>query len=169
MTSPSYFHTNSLYGRTTDSFASLSALEASKDMEEKKGFSADHLIYQNPFGKSFDEGGSYVVTMAYLLSWDGPVFEEKDPFDGTSEGKLEADLHVQEIRQIEPNDYDAIKSLRIEAVQKLKLFRPVSIGQASRISGVSPSWISTAFCRIILPPSGISFTKCTVAPVTLTP
>lgn len=90
-------------------FASLSALEASKDMEEKKEFSADHLIYQNPFGKSFDEGGSYVVTMAYLLSWDGPVFEEKDPFDGTSEGKLEADLHVQEIRQIEPNDYDAIK------------------------------------------------------------
>ncbi len=39
-------------------------------------------------------------------------------------------------------DYDAIKSLRIEAVQKLKLFHPVSIGQASRISGVSPADIS---------------------------
>ena len=39
-------------------------------------------------------------------------------------------------------DYDAIPSLRIEARQKLKLFRPVSIGQASRISGVSPADIS---------------------------
>ena len=39
-------------------------------------------------------------------------------------------------------DYDAIKSLRIEAVQKLKEFRPISIGQASRISGVSPADIS---------------------------
>lgn len=39
-------------------------------------------------------------------------------------------------------DYDSIKSLRIEAVQKLKELRPVSIGQASRISGVSPADIS---------------------------
>lgn len=42
----------------------------------------------------------------------------------------------------EDMDYDAIPSLRIEARQKLKLFRPVSIGQASRISGVSPADIS---------------------------
>lgn len=39
-------------------------------------------------------------------------------------------------------DYDQVKSLRIEAVQKLKEYRPVSIGQASRISGVSPADIS---------------------------
>nr|WP_296267105.1 tRNA uridine-5-carboxymethylaminomethyl(34) synthesis enzyme MnmG [uncultured Merdimonas sp.] len=39
-------------------------------------------------------------------------------------------------------DYDQVKSLRTEAVQKLKEFRPVSIGQASRISGVSPADIS---------------------------
>ena len=39
-------------------------------------------------------------------------------------------------------DYDNVKSLRIEAVQKLKEIRPVSIGQASRISGVSPADIS---------------------------
>ena len=42
----------------------------------------------------------------------------------------------------EDMDYDQVKSLRIEAVQKLKLYRPVSIGQASRISGVSPADIS---------------------------
>lgn len=39
-------------------------------------------------------------------------------------------------------DYDDIVSLRLEARQKLKLFRPVSVGQASRISGVSPADIS---------------------------
>ena len=39
-------------------------------------------------------------------------------------------------------DYDKIKSLRIEAVQKLKELKPLSIGQASRISGVSPADIS---------------------------
>ena len=42
----------------------------------------------------------------------------------------------------EDMDYDQVKSLRIEAVQKLKLYRPVSIGQASRIAGVSPADVS---------------------------
>jgi tRNA uridine 5-carboxymethylaminomethyl modification enzyme len=39
-------------------------------------------------------------------------------------------------------DYDAVYSLRTEARQKLNAIRPVSIGQASRISGVSPADIS---------------------------
>ena len=42
----------------------------------------------------------------------------------------------------EDMDYDQVKSLRIEAVQKLKLYRPVSIGMASRIAGVSPADVS---------------------------
>lgn len=39
-------------------------------------------------------------------------------------------------------DYDQVKSLRIEAVQKLKLYQPLNIGQASRIAGVSPADVS---------------------------
>ena len=39
-------------------------------------------------------------------------------------------------------DYDDVSSLRIEARQKLKEYRPVNIGQASRISGVSPADVS---------------------------
>ena len=39
-------------------------------------------------------------------------------------------------------DYAAIKGLRIEAAQKLAKFRPETIGQASRISGVNPADIS---------------------------
>ncbi len=39
-------------------------------------------------------------------------------------------------------DYDQVHSLRLEAKQKLKEIRPYSVGQASRISGVSPADIS---------------------------
>lgn len=39
-------------------------------------------------------------------------------------------------------NYDEVPSLRLEARQKLKEFRPLSVGQASRISGVSPADIS---------------------------
>lgn len=55
---------------------------------------------------------------------------------------------VEQFKKLEekkiPKDicYDEIGSLRIEAVQKLKEFQPLSIGQASRISGVSPADIS---------------------------
>ena len=45
-------------------------------------------------------------------------------------------------RILQDLDYDKIPSLRLEARQNLKLFRPASIGQASRISGVSPADIS---------------------------
>lgn len=39
-------------------------------------------------------------------------------------------------------NYNDVGSLRIEAIQKLEKFRPISIGQASRIAGVSPADIS---------------------------
>lgn len=48
-----------------------------------------------------------------------------------------------ENRKIPENiDYDDVYSLRKEALQKLKEYRPSSVGQASRISGVSPADIS---------------------------
>jgi len=50
--------------------------------------------------------------------------------------KLEKKLLPEDI------DYNEIKGIRLEARQKLNKFRPYSIGQASRISGVSPADIS---------------------------
>ena len=62
------------------------------------------------------------------------------------EGYIKRQLkQVEQFKKLEkkqiPADinYDEVKSLRIEAVQKLKLYQPVNIGQASRIAGVSPA------------------------------
>ncbi len=65
------------------------------------------------------------------------------------EGYIKRQLkQVEQFKKLEKKkipehiDYDQVGSLRIEAVQKLKLYRPESIGQASRIAGVSPADIS---------------------------
>lgn len=65
------------------------------------------------------------------------------------QGYIEREMkQVSDFRKLEakkiPNeiDYDLVPSLRIEARQKLNNIRPLTVGQASRISGVSPSDIS---------------------------
>ncbi len=65
------------------------------------------------------------------------------------EGYIERQLRqVEQFKKMEkkkiPDDlnYDNVPSLRLEARQKLKSFHPISVGQASRISGVSPADIS---------------------------
>ena len=58
------------------------------------------------------------------------------------EKQVEQFKKLEKKRIPENINYDDVKSLRIEAVQKLKEYRPISIGQASRISGVSPADIS---------------------------
>jgi tRNA uridine 5-carboxymethylaminomethyl modification enzyme len=65
------------------------------------------------------------------------------------EGYIEKQMEqVQQFKKFEkkiiPEDvkYDMINGLRTEAIQKLSNIRPISVGQASRISGVSPADIS---------------------------
>lgn len=65
------------------------------------------------------------------------------------EGYIERQLRqVEAFKKMEKKlipldlNYDAVGSLRLEARQKLKEFRPTSVGQASRISGVSPADVS---------------------------
>lgn len=65
------------------------------------------------------------------------------------EGYIQKQLEqVEQFKKFEkkiiPMDitYEEIKGLRIEAIQKLSQIRPINIGQASRISGVSPADIS---------------------------
>ena len=65
------------------------------------------------------------------------------------EGYIERQLRqVEQFKKMEQKklpddiDYEKISSLRLEARQKLISFHPISVGQASRISGVSPADIS---------------------------
>ena len=71
------------------------------------------------------------------------------------EGYIKKELaEVQKLAKLEEKlipadiDYDSIGGLRIEAQQKLKKIRPVSIGQAMRISGVNPADISVLLIRL---------------------
>ncbi len=54
----------------------------------------------------------------------------------------------EDIKLPEDFDYSTLKGLRIEAIQKLNKFKPLNVGQASRISGVSPADISVLLVYI---------------------
>lgn len=72
------------------------------------------------------------------------------------EGYIEKQLEqVKQFKKFESRvipeniDYNMIKGLRIEAVQKLQKVRPVNIGQASRISGVTPADVSVLLIYMV--------------------
>lgn len=69
-----------------------------------------------------------------MLKYDGYIARQLE--DAQKMEKLESKLLPPDI------DYQSIEGLRLEARQKLSKVRPLSIGQASRISGVSPADIS---------------------------
>ena len=74
------------------------------------------------------------------IKYDGYIRRQKQQvaqYKKLENKKLDADF-----------DYSSVKSLRKEAVQKLDLYRPMSIGQASRISGVSPADISVLLVHL---------------------
>ena len=61
---------------------------------------------------------------------------------------------VEEMRRLEGRvlppdlDYNALGGLRLEARQKLSAIRPLNLGQASRISGVSPADIAVLMIEL---------------------
>lgn len=90
--------------------ASLSALETSLRPREQLIFSAEHMALKNSFTRKIDDGGEYTMSMAYLLSWQGPVLEEQDPYgDRKSPDNLLPAKHVQEIQIIKNKNIEKIK------------------------------------------------------------
>lgn len=69
-----------------------------------------------------------------MIKYDGYINMQKKQVESFK--KLEKKLLPEEI------DYNKINGIRLEARQKLNKYKPYSIGQASRISGVSPADIS---------------------------
>ena len=68
------------------------------------------------------------------IKYEGYILKQLDQIEQLR--KLEAKKLPQDL------DYNTIKGLRLEAAEKLNKIKPVSIGQASRISGVSPADVS---------------------------
>ena len=68
------------------------------------------------------------------IKYEGYIIRQKK--------QVEQHKKVEKKKIPENIDYDDVPSLLLEARQKLKQFRPISVGQASRISGVSPADVS---------------------------
>ena len=83
----------------------------------------------------FDETESALLeTLNVEVKYEGYIKQQNDEIEK---------LKQQEKTALPENfDYSAIKGLRIEAVQKLNKIQPQTLGQASRISGVSPADIT---------------------------
>lgn len=83
----------------------------------------------------FDESESALLeTLNVEVKYEGYIKQQNDEIEK---------LKQQEKTALPENfDYSAIKGLRIEAVQKLNKIQPQTLGQASRISGVSPADIT---------------------------
>ena len=69
-----------------------------------------------------------------MVKYEGYIKMQEKQVEGFK--KLEKKLLPEDV------DYNTIKGIRLEARQKLNKYKPYSIGQASRISGVSPADIS---------------------------
>ncbi|MCD7833388.1 MAG: lectin like domain-containing protein [Lachnospiraceae bacterium] len=86
------------------------ALENALLPDQRIIFSADHLTRQNSFTAEINDGGDYLMLMAYLCGWQGPVTEEEDPYgDEYSPDGLEAAVHVQEVRVLFDSAIEKIK------------------------------------------------------------
>lgn len=84
--------------------------------------------------------GDAVEQAEILLKYEGYIAREE-----------EVALKLSRLENVtipDAMDYTAIKSLSTEATQKLSAIRPVTIGQASRVSGVSPSDISVLLIHL---------------------
>ena len=86
----------------------------------------------NTYLGSFDH--ETILQAEILVKYEGYLSKEQENAD-----KLQ---RLEELKISPDYNYDVISSLSTEAREKLKKFKPYSIGQASRISGVSPSDIS---------------------------
>jgi tRNA uridine 5-carboxymethylaminomethyl modification enzyme len=74
------------------------------------------------------------TTVEVSVKYDGYIKKER--------AEVERHRKLEQKRLPEDIDYLALKGLRLEAAQKLDRLRPLTVGQASRISGVNPADIS---------------------------
>ena len=93
-------------------YATCATLEYTLAKDEVYDFSEDHMLKNNGFGLSVEDGGDYTMSMGYLTSWKGPVLEADDPNGDDETNTLAEDaVHVQEIQIATDKDYEEIKKM----------------------------------------------------------
>ena len=138
-----------------------------KEIERLKntviGASKEHQKFMEAHGSSLLKTGTNLAELMCRPELSYEILSEIDPerkwlpedvieqveIEIKYEGYIERQLkQVEQFKKMEKKlipsslDYHDVSSLRLEARQKLSIYRPVSVGQASRISGVSPADIS---------------------------
>ena len=71
-----------------------------------------------------------------------------DGYIRRQQSQVDEMLRLEKQRIPENIDYDEVYGLRLEAKEKLNRVRPTNIGQASRISGVSPADVSVLIIHL---------------------
>ena len=94
----------------------------------------DIFDIQKEFGEFKDYDYDILEKVNINIKYEGYLKQQEE--------EIEKALANEKITIPEEFDYSAIKGLRQEAVEKLIKIKPLNIGQASRISGVSPADIS---------------------------
>lgn len=90
--------------------ASMTALESALRPEGTHKLSPDHLSNRSGFQGTQNDGGEFMMSIAYLAAWKGPVLNEDDAYgDGYSPEGLKPVVHVQEAQMPPKKDYQAIK------------------------------------------------------------
>ncbi|MBP6446514.1 MAG: tRNA uridine-5-carboxymethylaminomethyl(34) synthesis enzyme MnmG [Saprospiraceae bacterium] len=97
-----------------------------------------NLPYVDEFLGQFDNETITIAEVA--MKYDGYIRKEQEMVE-----KMD---RLESVRLADRLDYHTLKSLSIEAREKLQKIRPRTIGQASRISGVSPSDISVLLVHV---------------------
>ena len=127
------------------------------------GASKEHQKFMEAHGSSLLKTGTNLAELMCRPELSYEILAEIDPerkwlpedvleqveIEIKYEGYIERQMkQVEQFKKMEKKlipsdlDYQDVRSLRLEARQKLSTYRPVSVGQASRISGVSPADIS---------------------------
>jgi len=117
---------------------------AKKNLEIPNGpLTAEELLRRNEF--TYDEVCSYSESIPFLTSAEASTVVTDIKYDGyfkKQNAQINEMMRLEKKMLPEDIDYSLIKGLRLEAIQKLTRLKPASIGQASRISGVSPADIA---------------------------
>lgn len=123
-------------------------LEALGTAPIKTGIKAFDLVKRNEL--SYGD-----VAEAFNLKRYSPEVEEEIDIMITYDGYIKKQMEqVAKVRKLEEKiipedwDYESMKGISLEAKQKLDKIKPHSIGQASRISGVSPADVSVLLIQL---------------------